>query len=116
MNINQYFGIGSYNGLGYYKGIVSAQLPERPDYGEEVRDNEYYAEKYYHRFRSIVSMIERGELKFDNKREENEAWRAACDAMCRYRSRAERFSFIKEHGRDMTDDEYLYKHGYSRSA
>lgn len=91
MNINQYFGIGSYNGLGYYKGMVSARLPERPDYGEEIRDNEYYAEKYAARFRRIWSMIEHGELKFDSKREENEAWEAMLDAWNRYKERADYF-------------------------
>ena len=117
MNINQYFGIGDYHGLGYYKGIVSARLPEHHDNGEvppEERDNEYYAEKYAARFRQIWSMIEHGELKFDSKREEDDAWNAMCDAWYRYRDRAERFSFIKRHGRDMTDEEYLHKHGYER--
>ena len=114
MNINQYIGIGNYHGLGYYKGIVSAHLPEYPDYGEEERDQEYYANKYAARFRRIWSMIENGEIQFDSKREENEAWEAASEAWHRYKERAERFSFIKRYGRDMTDEEYLYKHGYER--
>ena len=97
MNINQYFGIGSYHGLGYYKGIVSARLPERPDYGEEVRDNEYYAEKYYSRFMRIWSMIEYGELKFDSKREEDAAWYAMLDAMNRYKERLDYFHERKRH-------------------
>lgn len=91
MNINQYFGIGSYNGLGYYKGVVSARLPERPDYGEEVRDNEYYAEKYYDRFCQIWHMIDCKQLKFDSQREENEAWYAMLDAMNRYKERMDYF-------------------------
>lgn len=94
MNINQYFGIGDYHGLGYYKGIVSAHLPEHQNNGEyapEERDNEYYAEKYAARFRRIWSMIDNGELKFDSKREEDEAWYAMCDAWYRYRDRANYF-------------------------
>ena len=117
MNINEYFGIGSYNGLGYYKGIVSARLPEHHDNGEvppEERDQEYYANKYAERFMRIWSMIEHGEIQFESKREEDDAWNAMCDAWYRYRDRAERFSFIKRHGRDMTDEEYLHKHGYER--
>ena len=116
MNINEYFGIGDYNGLGYYKGIVSARLPERPDYGEEVRDKEYYARKYYHRFMRIWSMIEHGELRFDSKREENDAWDAMLDAMNRYKERAKRFSFIKKHGRDMTDEEFFIENGHPRRS
>ena len=119
MNINEYFGIGDYHGLGYYKGIVSASLPENHDNGEvppEERDQEYYAEKYAARFRYIWSMIEHGELKFDSKREENDAWDAMLDAMNRYKERAKRFSFIKKHGRDMTDEEFFIENGHPRRS
>lgn len=95
INAARYFGRGDYYGLGYYKGIVSAWLPENHDYGEyppEKRDQEYYAEKYYERFMSIWSMIEHGELKFDSKREEDEAWYAMLHAMDRYKRRMHYFS------------------------
>lgn len=103
----------------YYSGLKYCPLPdpkiERTP-APEVRDNEYYARKYADRFSRIWSMIEHGELKFDSKEEEDEAWYATCDAWYRYRHRAERYAFIKENGRDMTDEEYRYKYGYDRDA
>ena len=98
MNINQYIGICDYHGLGYSKGIVSAQLAERPYYGEEIRDKEYYAEKYYERFMSIWSMIEHGQLKFDSKGEKDEAWYAMLEAMNRYKKRRDYFHDKKHSG------------------
>lgn len=113
MNINEYFGIGTYHGLGYYKGIVSAILPENHDYGEyppEERDNEYYAKKYADRFRHIWCMIENGELQFDSKQEEDDAWNATCDAWYRYRERAEMYYAKKNHCEEQTAERYKQKH------
>ena len=97
MKVNHYFGIGDYNGLGYYKGIIDGKLPERPKYGPEVRDNEYYAEKYYARFCRIFGMIVNEELKFASEREKDEAFKAALDAMNRYKERRDRYAEAKRY-------------------
>ena len=119
MNIHEeYTQRNSYYSFQRGNGIWQADKEPRVEhyYGEEVRDKEYYANRYADTFRRIVSMIERGELQFRSSKDRSEAWHAACKAMCRYRERAERYEFIRKHGREMTEEEYLYKHGYTRSA
>ena len=119
MNAGTYFGWnGDYNGLGYVKGYVGAQLPEHNDSGEYAyyeRDKEYYASKYFQIFARIVRAIEREELTFSSKKERNAAWNAAGEMMCKYREREYRYREEKL-GRTVSREDFLYRHGYYPDA
>jgi hypothetical protein len=71
----EYTRLNSYYAFERGNGIWQTDKKPRykHDYGPEVRDNEYYARKYADIFMHIVSQIERMELTFDSRREEDKA-------------------------------------------
>ena len=111
MNLGEYFGWnGDYNGLGYVsKEDIRPDLPKGRDYAPEERDNEYYARKYAQIFCRIIGEIEHGHIQFNSKREEDEAWKAACNAWFRYREREDMYHARKNNCEEQTAERYKAK-------
>ena len=111
MNLGEYFGLnGDYNGLCYVRSHedLTPYIP-RENVPEEVRDNEYFASKYADIFQRIFRMIERGELKFASREEEDKEWAAACRAYYRYREREDMYYAKKNNCEERIAEQYRAK-------